>query len=59
MIDTIQQNGIGKVCVKNEYNDIGMMDANLLKSGADSQFGYRLNYDEVGDGEMKVGSSLL
>ena len=58
-IVTIQQNDIGKVCVMNKYNDIFVMDANLLKSGTDSQPGYQLNYDKVGDGEMKVDSTCI
>ena len=55
----IQQNDIGKVCVRNKYNDILVMNANLFKSGADSQLGYRLNYDEVGHTEMEVDSTCI
>eukprot|EP00090_Calanus_glacialis_P005180 TRINITY_DN13990_c0_g1_i1.p2 TRINITY_DN13990_c0_g1~~TRINITY_DN13990_c0_g1_i1.p2 ORF type:complete len:131 (-),score=34.66 TRINITY_DN13990_c0_g1_i1:236-628(-) len=62
-IDTIQQiekNGIGKVCVRNKNDDIFVMNANLLKSGTDSQLGYRLNYDKVGDGEItEVDSTCI
>eukprot|EP00090_Calanus_glacialis_P005182 TRINITY_DN13990_c0_g1_i3.p2 TRINITY_DN13990_c0_g1~~TRINITY_DN13990_c0_g1_i3.p2 ORF type:complete len:140 (-),score=35.50 TRINITY_DN13990_c0_g1_i3:236-655(-) len=59
-IVTIQQNDIGKVCVMNKYNDIFVMDANLLKSGTDSQPGYQLNYDKVGDGEItEVDSTCI
>jgi hypothetical protein len=58
-IFTIQQNDIGKVCVRNKY-DIFVMNTNLLKSDTDSPLGYRLNYDVFGVlGDMKVDSTCI
>eukprot|EP00090_Calanus_glacialis_P005183 TRINITY_DN13990_c0_g1_i4.p2 TRINITY_DN13990_c0_g1~~TRINITY_DN13990_c0_g1_i4.p2 ORF type:complete len:139 (-),score=34.89 TRINITY_DN13990_c0_g1_i4:236-652(-) len=58
-IVTIQQNDIGKVCVRNKY-DIFVMNTNLLKSDTDSPLGYRLNYDVFGVlGDMKVDSTCI
>jgi len=61
-INTIKQNTFGKVCVSG-YNDVFVMDANLLSRVTDSPLGYQLNYDVYGVfdniDDMQVDSTCI